>query len=69
MFRNTLISSIRAGAVTKRSFASTRLARDEQLMKVPVVNPADKFKESAEDIHAYGQYLIAAMPKFIQQFS
>jgi NADH dehydrogenase (ubiquinone) Fe-S protein 3 len=52
-----------------RSFTATRLARGEELLKVPVVNPADKYKAVSEDIHAYGQYLIAAMPKFVQQFS
>lgn len=38
-------------------------------MKIPVVNPADKYKEVSEDIHNYGQYLVSALPKFIQQFS
>ncbi|ORY75409.1 NADH dehydrogenase iron-sulfur protein [Protomyces lactucae-debilis] len=52
-----------------RSFATTRLAKGEELLKVPVVNPADKYKDVAEDIHAYGQYVMSAMPKFVQQFS
>lgn len=56
-------------ALPVRAFSTARLARNEELMKVPVVNPADKYKEVSEDIHNYGQYLVSALPKFIQQFS
>lgn len=52
-----------------RTFSTARLARNEELMKVPVVNPADKYREVSEDIHKYGQYLISALPKFIQEFT
>ncbi|KAG9522963.1 NADH-ubiquinone oxidoreductase-like protein, partial [Aureobasidium melanogenum] len=38
-------------------------------LHVPVVNPADKFQEKADSLHQYGQYLMACMPKYIQQFS
>lgn len=58
-----------APAASARCFATARVARGEELLKVPVVNPADKYKEASEDIHNYGQYLISALPKFIQQFS
>ncbi|KAI4129919.1 MAG: hypothetical protein LQ338_002004 [Usnochroma carphineum] len=35
----------------------------------PIVNPADKYAEKATSLHNYGQYLISALPKHIQQFS
>ncbi|KAM0805428.1 hypothetical protein BDR22DRAFT_817376 [Usnea florida] len=38
-------------------------------LHAPVVNPADKYQEKAASLHRYGQYLLSAMPKFIQQFS
>ncbi|BFZ56216.1 Putative NADH-ubiquinone oxidoreductase 30.4 kDa subunit, mitochondrial [Savitreella phatthalungensis] len=52
-----------------RSLCTSRIVRNEQLLKVPVVNPADKYKEVSDDIHAYGQYVISALPKFVQRFS
>lgn len=33
------------------------------------MNPADKYVEKAASLHNYGQYLISALPKHIQQFS
>ena len=42
--------------------------RSEQgRLHVPVVNPADKFQEKADSLHQYGQYLLSALPKYIQQ--
>ncbi|KAF1984877.1 hypothetical protein K402DRAFT_395244 [Aulographum hederae CBS 113979] len=38
-------------------------------LHAPVVNPADKSKEQAEQLHNYGQYLLSCLPKYIQQFS
>jgi len=38
-------------------------------LNAPIVNPADKYKSSSESLHAYGRYLISALPKYIQQFS
>jgi len=44
--------------------------RDPQPQKTePIVNPADKYKEQAEALHTYGQYLVSCLPKYIQQFS
>ncbi|KAK9462971.1 uncharacterized protein V1516DRAFT_615634, partial [Lipomyces oligophaga] len=39
------------------------------VLKAPIVNPADKYAETIEDLHEYGRYLITAMPKFIQKFT
>lgn len=38
-------------------------------LHVPRVNPADKYKETLEELHKFGRYVMACMPKFIQQFS
>ncbi|GAB7355193.1 hypothetical protein MBLNU459_g5750t1 [Dothideomycetes sp. NU459] len=38
-------------------------------LHAPIVNPADKFQDKAEAMHQYGQYLLSALPKWIQQFS
>ncbi|KAI5814517.1 hypothetical protein BZA77DRAFT_318476 [Pyronema omphalodes] len=38
-------------------------------LSAPVVNPADKHLPATEALHHYGKYLIAALPKHIQQFS
>lgn len=36
---------------------------------VPLVNPADKYKEVLEELHQFGTYVMSCMPKYIQQFS
>ncbi|KAI4097745.1 MAG: hypothetical protein LQ348_001176 [Seirophora lacunosa] len=38
-------------------------------LHAPIVNPADKYAEKATSLHNYGQYLMSALPKHIQQFS
>ncbi|KAJ9133077.1 hypothetical protein NKR23_g10959 [Pleurostoma richardsiae] len=38
-------------------------------LKAPPVNPADKYQLKAEDMHRYGAWLMACLPKYIQQFS
>jgi NADH dehydrogenase (ubiquinone) Fe-S protein 3 len=38
-------------------------------LRVPVVNPADKYAEKADAMHKYGSWLMACLPKYIQQFS
>jgi len=38
------------------------------LPKVAIVNPADKYKEDGAKLHEYGTYLMACLPKFIQKF-
>lgn len=34
-----------------------------------MVNPADKYVDKAESLHAYGQYVMSCLPKYVQQFS
>ncbi|ROW01346.1 hypothetical protein VMCG_05881 [Cytospora schulzeri] len=48
-----------------------RLADREELgtLKAPIVNPADKYQSKAGDLHRYGSWLMACLPKYIQQFS
>ena len=38
-------------------------------LRVPIVNPADKYAEKADDMHRYGSWLMGCLPKYIQQFS
>ncbi|KAK4636136.1 NADH-ubiquinone oxidoreductase [Fulvia fulva] len=38
-------------------------------LHVPIVNPADKYEDKAQGLHAYGQYLMSCLPKYVQQFS
>ncbi|KAI9826581.1 MAG: NADH-ubiquinone oxidoreductase 30.4 kDa subunit, mitochondrial [Thelocarpon impressellum] len=38
-------------------------------IRAPIVNPADKYSDKAKDLHAYGQYVVSCLPKYIQQFS
>ncbi|PSK40638.1 hypothetical protein C7M61_000286 [Candidozyma pseudohaemuli] len=35
----------------------------------PIENPADKYKETSEELHKFGRYLMSCLPKYIQQFS
>lgn len=35
----------------------------------PIENPADKYKETTEELHKFGRYIMSCMPKYIQQFS
>jgi NADH dehydrogenase (ubiquinone) Fe-S protein 3 len=38
-------------------------------LRVPPVNPADKYAAKADDMHKYGSWLMGCLPKYIQQFS
>lgn len=38
-------------------------------ISVPLVNPADKYVEQVEELHKFGTYIMACLPKYIQQFS
>jgi NADH dehydrogenase (ubiquinone) Fe-S protein 3 len=38
-------------------------------LHAPIVNPADQYKETSEQLHKFGQHLITSLPKFIQKFS
>ncbi|ODV73036.1 complex I 30 kDa subunit family protein [Cyberlindnera jadinii NRRL Y-1542] len=76
-------ASVRYNAA--RSFASTAarlIGREGELpnprdlprkeygeLHEPIVNPADKYKETSESLHKFGQYLITTLPKFIQKFT
>ncbi|KAL8393520.1 hypothetical protein RB595_003318 [Gaeumannomyces hyphopodioides] len=39
------------------------------VLEAPLVNPADKYASKAENLHRYGNWLMACLPKYIQQFS
>jgi NADH dehydrogenase (ubiquinone) Fe-S protein 3 len=38
-------------------------------LRAPLINPADKYAGKADDMHRYGSWLMACLPKYIQQFS
>lgn len=38
-------------------------------LRVPPINPADKYAAKADDLHRYGSWLMGCLPKYIQQFS
>jgi NADH dehydrogenase (ubiquinone) Fe-S protein 3 len=38
-------------------------------LRVPPINPADKYAAKAEDMHRYGSWIMGCLPKYIQQFS
>lgn len=40
-----------------------------ETLRRPVVNPVDQFEEKNKALHAYGQYLLSSLPKYIQQFT
>jgi NADH dehydrogenase (ubiquinone) Fe-S protein 3 len=48
-----------------------RMAPRDQIgtLKVPIVNPADKYQSKADNLHRYGAWLMGCLPKYIQQFS
>lgn len=60
----------RAVALPKDAPNPRSQARDAiGVLKVPLVNPADKYQSKADDLHKYGSWLMATLPKYIQQFS
>ncbi|KAJ5727390.1 hypothetical protein N7493_005210 [Penicillium malachiteum] len=38
-------------------------------LRAPVLNPADKYQDKADGLHAYGQYIMSCLPKYVQQFT
>lgn len=41
----------------------------QPLKDAAVVNPADKYAPQGAALHKYGQYLLACLPKYVQQFT
>ncbi|CAG8973221.1 hypothetical protein HYALB_00006390 [Hymenoscyphus albidus] len=66
-------SSKASRVVVSQDTPNMRLAsRDPDVaggLRVPPINPADKYAAKAEDMHKYGQWLMGCLPKYIQQFS
>lgn len=77
-------TNVRAASLTSSRYLSSSLSRleDHELVDlnklprkdpgtpyVPLVNPADRYKEQSEELHKFGKYIMACLPKFIQQFS
>lgn len=66
-------SSKASRVVVSQDTPNMRLAqRDPDIaggLRVPPINPADKYAVKADDMHKYGQWLMGCLPKYIQQFS
>lgn len=43
--------------------------KEEPEIFVPLINPAEKYKVQIEELHKFGTYIMACLPKFVQQFS
>ncbi|KAF2874588.1 hypothetical protein BDV95DRAFT_488155 [Massariosphaeria phaeospora] len=71
--RTFAASALRAKEVAGQNAETPNMRfapRDAQgKLKAPIVNPADKYREKGDALHKYGQYLMACLPKYIQQFS
>jgi NADH dehydrogenase (ubiquinone) Fe-S protein 3 len=66
-------STQNARVVVSQDTPNMRSARRDHVvtgaLRVPPVNPADKYAAKADDMHKYGQWLMGCLPKYIQQFS
>ncbi|PNP85790.1 hypothetical protein FNYG_00846 [Fusarium nygamai] len=57
-------------AMPKESPNLRKAPRDHpSVLKVPIVNPADKYQSKSDNMHRYGAWLMGVLPKYIQQFS
>ncbi|KAK0384741.1 hypothetical protein NLU13_7219 [Sarocladium strictum] len=54
-----------------KNATNVRLAPRDQIgsLKVPIVNPADKYQSKSENMHKYGAWVMGCLPKYVQQFS
>ncbi|CAD1809515.1 unnamed protein product [Candida parapsilosis] len=43
--------------------------KEEPEIYVPLINPTEKYKVQIEELHKFGTYIMACLPKFVQQFS
>lgn len=43
--------------------------RSNTPLEAPLVNPTDQYKEVSEELHKFGTYVMACLPKYVQQFS
>lgn len=41
----------------------------QQEIHVPLKNPAEQYTQQNEELHHFGKYIMASLPKYIQQFS
>ncbi|KAF8862203.1 NADH-ubiquinone oxidoreductase-like protein 30.4 kDa subunit [Acephala macrosclerotiorum] len=67
----TFTSTQHAKVVVSPDTPNMRFAQREPdaTLRVPPVNPADKYAAKADDMHKYGSWLMGCLPKYIQQFS
>jgi len=67
----TLSSTPHPQVVVSQDTPNMRHAQREAdvQLRVPPVNPTDKYAAKADDMHKYGAWLMGCLPKYIQQFS
>lgn len=64
-------SSIRRSAQEEDLVNLNELPRQKSLEEnyVPLINPTEKYKVQIEELHKFGTYIMACLPKYVQQFS
>lgn len=64
-------SSIRRSAHEEDLVNLNELPRQKSLEEnyVPLINPTEKYKVQIEELHKFGTYIMACLPKYVQQFS
>ncbi|KAI1001906.1 NADH-ubiquinone oxidoreductase 30kDa subunit [Podosphaera aphanis] len=73
IFIRSFTSSRRVQVTVSKDTPNLRLAERNpdpvNGLRVPPINPADKYDAKAGDMHRYGSWLMGCLPKYIQQFS
>lgn len=68
-FATTARSQVEVTSDTPNMRYAPRKPDSPDGLRVPIVNPADKYASKADDMHRYGAWLMGCLPKYVQQFS
>ncbi len=68
-FTSTRAAQIKVGADTPNMRYAQRAPDAPGGLRVSPVNPADKYAAKSDDLHRYGAWIMACLPKYVQQFS
>ncbi|KAK6205313.1 uncharacterized protein RJT21DRAFT_117783 [Scheffersomyces amazonensis] len=66
---STAIRSIDNGHSSELPNLNELPRKKPEIPYVPLINPAEKYKVQIEELHKFGTYIMACLPKYIQQFS
>jgi NADH dehydrogenase (ubiquinone) Fe-S protein 3 len=69
LFTSTAASQVVVSSETPNMRHAQREPDSPGGLRVPPINPADKYAAKAEDMHRYGSWIMGCLPKYIQQFS